>query len=111
MLALSFKISESDIEVNIPFVGEPFGGKAGIHLVPLATLLSKAANGAPVKLFPTREEKSTTSERAGMGVTSIPAQKIDGKIMRQSRLRLYSGAYADYGVNVGKTSVYSGIAL
>ena len=111
MLAHSFKISESDIEVNIPFVGGAFGGKAGIHLEPLATLLSKAANGAPVKLIPTREEEfNQLPTRAGMRGHIITGAKKDGKITAVKVVYDWdSGAYADYGVNVGKTAVYSGI--
>ncbi len=56
MMAWSFGI-KSDVEVYIPYVGGGFGGKAGIHLEPLAALLSKAAGGAPVKFRPTREQE------------------------------------------------------
>ena len=49
LMAFSFGVKESDIEVHIPFVGGGFGGKAGIHLEPLLTLLSRASGGAPVR--------------------------------------------------------------
>jgi len=111
IMADSFGISETDVEVHIPFVGGGFGGKAGIHLEPLATLLSRAAGGAPVKLRATREaEFNTLPTRAGMRGRIKSGVTKDGKI---TAIRVNydwdSGAYADYGVNVGKTAVYSGL--
>lgn len=110
MMAWSFGIKESDIEIIIPFVGGAFGGKAGIHLEPLAALLSKVAGGAPVKIRPTREQEfNQLPTRAGM------RGKIKTGVMKNGKLTALrvvydwdSGAYADYGVNVGKTAVYSG---
>lgn len=111
MLAASFNVSESDIEVHIPFVGGAFGGKAGIHLEPLATLLSKAANGAPVKVRASREEEfNQLPTRAGMRGRIKTGVKKDGTITAAQVIYDWdSGAYADYGVNVGKTAVYSGL--
>ena len=57
MLAATLNIKESDIEIQVPYVGGAFGGKAGIHLEPLLCLLSRAAGGAPVKLKLTREQE------------------------------------------------------
>ena len=51
LLARSLGISEASIQVIVPYVGGAFGGKAGIHLEPLVTLLSKAAKGRPVKFL------------------------------------------------------------
>lgn len=111
MMAASFGVSESDIEVHIPFVGGAFGGKAGIHLEPLATMLSKAANGAPVKICATREEEfNQLPTRAGMRGRIKTGARKDGTITAARVVYDWdSGAYADYGVNVGKTAVYSGL--
>ena len=111
IMADSFGISESDIEVHIPYVGGGFGGKAGIHLEPLATLLSKAAGGAPVKVRATREQEfNQLPTRAGMRGRIKTGVNLDGKINAvQAVYDWDSGAYADYGVNVGKTAVYSGL--
>ena len=51
---------QSNIEVIVPYVGGGFGGKAGIHLEALVSLISKYANGRPVKLVATREEECST---------------------------------------------------
>ena len=111
IMADSFGVSETDIEVHIPYVGGGFGGKAGIHLEPLATLLSRAADGLPVKVRATREQEfNQLPTRAGMRGRIKTAVNKDGKITGMQAVYDWdSGAYADYGVNVGKTAVYSGI--
>ena len=111
IMADSFGVSETDVEVHIPFVGGGFGGKAGIHLEPLATLLSRAAGGLPVKVRATREQEfNQLPTRAGMRGRLKTAVNKDGKITAIKAVYDWdSGAYADYGVNVGKTAVYSGI--
>lgn len=111
MMAWSFNISHSDVEVNVPFVGGGFGGKAGIHLEPLGAVLSRAAGGLPVKIRPSREQEfNQLPTRAAMRGRIKTGVDKDG--MLQAVKVVYdwdSGAYADYGVNVGKAAVYSGI--
>ncbi|MGI6157272.1 MAG: xanthine dehydrogenase family protein molybdopterin-binding subunit [Saccharofermentanales bacterium] len=111
MMADSFGVNESDIEVHIPFVGGGFGGKSGIHLEPLGTILSRACGGAPVKLRMTREQEfNYMPTRAGMRGHIKSGVKKDGEITATSIVYDWdSGAYADYGVNVGKTAVYGGL--
>ena len=111
IMADSFHIAESDVEVHIPYVGGGFGGKAGIHLEPLATLLSRAAGGLPVKVRATREQEfNQLPTRAGMHGRLKTGVTKEGKLTGiQAVYDWDSGAYADYGVNVGKTAVYSGI--
>ncbi|MGH4117318.1 xanthine dehydrogenase family protein molybdopterin-binding subunit [Clostridium sp.] len=110
LLAKALKISTSDIQVIVPYVGGGFGGKAGIHLEPLVTVLSRACKGRPVKITATREEEfNQLPTRAGMRGRVKTGVKKDGKI---TAVEIYydwdSGAYADYGVNVGKSATYSG---
>ncbi|WFA10100.1 xanthine dehydrogenase family protein molybdopterin-binding subunit [Tissierella sp. Yu-01] len=110
LMAKSFGIAESSIQVIVPYVGGAFGGKAGIHLEPLVALLSRACKGRPVKYKATREEEfNQLPSRAGMRGRIKTGVMKDGKI---NALKIYydwdSGAYADYGVNVGKTAIYSG---
>ncbi|HPX93239.1 MAG TPA: xanthine dehydrogenase family protein molybdopterin-binding subunit [Bacillota bacterium] len=111
LMAHSFGVKESDIEVHIPFVGGAFGGKAGIHLEPLVTLLSRASGGAPVKLRMTREQEfNYLPTRAGMRGRIKTGVKKDGTMVASDIVYDWdSGAYADYGVNVGKTAVYGGL--
>ncbi|MGV8981238.1 xanthine dehydrogenase family protein molybdopterin-binding subunit [Clostridium sp.] len=110
LLAKALNISTSDIQVIVPYVGGGFGGKAGIHLEPLVTVLSRACKGRPVKLTATREEEfNQLPTRAGMRGRVKTGVKKDGTI---TAVEVYydwdSGAYADYGVNVGKSATYSG---
>lgn len=110
LLARALKIRESDIQVIVPYIGGGFGGKAGIHLEPVVTLLSKACKGRPVKLQSTREEEfNQLPLRAAMRGRVKTGVMKDGKITAiQAYYDWDSGAYADYGVNVGKTGVYAG---
>lgn len=110
LLSKALNISTADIQVIVPFVGGGFGGKAGIHLEPLVTVLSRACKGRPVKIMATREEEfNQLPTRAGMRGNVKTGVKKDGKI---TAIKIYydwdSGAYADYGVNVGKSATYSG---
>jgi CO/xanthine dehydrogenase Mo-binding subunit len=110
LLAKALGVSKSDIQVIAPYVGGGFGGKAGIHLEPLAAVLSRACKGRPVKITATREEEfNQLPSRAGMRGRVKTGVKKDGKI---TAVEIYydwdSGAYADYGVNVGRAATYSG---
>lgn len=110
LLARSLDIEESNIQVVVPYIGGAFGGKAGIHLEPLATLLSRAAKGRPVKLEATREQEfNQLPLRAAMRGRIKTGVMKDGTITAlEATYDWDSGAYADYGVNVGKTAIYSG---
>lgn len=110
LLAKCLGINKSDVHVIVPYIGGGFGGKAGIHLEPFVTVLSRAANGRPVKLKATREEEfNLLPTRAGMRSRFKTGLKKDGTIVAMEVYHDWdSGAYADYGVNVGKTAVYSG---
>lgn len=110
LLGKALGIPKSDINVVVPYVGGGFGGKAGIHLEPLVTLLSKHAKGKPVKLRASREEEfNLLPTRAGMRGRIKTGVKNDGTI---TAIEIWydwdSGAYADYAVNVGKAAIYSG---
>ena len=110
LLAKALGISRGDVQVIVPYVGGGFGGKAGIHLEPLAAVLSRACQGRPVKITATREEEfNQLPTRAGMRGRVKTGFKKNGRI---TAVEIYydwdSGAYADYGVNVGRAAIYSG---
>ncbi len=105
----TFGLPLNKVRVIIPYVGGGFGGKAGIHIEPLAACLSKKAGGLPVKFQATREEefsllpcRSALTYRIKTGVSE------EGKILAQ-KMEMYwdAGAYADYAVNVTRASGYS----
>ena len=57
LFCYTFKLPLNNVRVVVPHVGGGFGGKAGIHLEPLAACLSRKAGGRPVKLQASREEE------------------------------------------------------
>lgn len=97
------------INVHVPHVGGGFGGKAGINFEPLAVLLSKFSGGRPVKLLLTREEEFTTAPlRQGFYGRIKTGVDDKGKIVAEEMKYVYdAGAYADYGVNIGRAAGYS----
>jgi len=110
LLALTFGVPHQAIRVHVPYVGGGFGGKAGLHLEPLAIALSRAAGGRPVKVVATREEEfNTLPSRQGLHSTVKIGVTQDGKIQALQATYVWdAGAYADYGVNVGRAAAYSG---
>ncbi len=106
----TFGIAHSKIRVRVPYVGGGFGGKAGIHLEPLIYCLSKKAGGRPVKLVCTREEEfHTIPSRQGLHTKIKTGVTRDGKITALDVKYVWdAGAYADYGVNIGRAAAYSG---
>ncbi|MCX7018489.1 MAG: molybdopterin-dependent oxidoreductase [bacterium] len=106
----TFGTPHSKVRVRVPYVGGGFGGKAGIHLEPLVYCLSKAAGGRPVKLTCRREEEfNTLPSRQGLHSVVRTGVTKDGKITALDVRYLWdAGAYADYGVNIGRAAAYSG---
>lgn len=110
LFAVAFGLPHNSIRVQIPYVGGGFGGKAGIHLEPLAWCLSRKANGRPVKITATREEDiNTLPSRQGLKTRIKTGVTNDGKITALKVQYLWdAGAYADYGVNIGRAAATSG---
>jgi CO/xanthine dehydrogenase Mo-binding subunit/aerobic-type carbon monoxide dehydrogenase small subunit (CoxS/CutS family) len=106
----TFELPPQKVRVRVPYVGGGFGGKAGIHLEPLAYCLSKAAGGRPVKITATREEEfHTLPSRQGLHSRIKTGVTLEGKITALEIEYLWdAGAYADYGVNIGRAAAYSG---
>lgn len=110
LFAIAFGMAHNDVRVQIPFVGGGFGGKAGILLEPLAYYLSKEAGGRPVKITATREEEfNMLPSRQGLKSIIKTGVKLDGTITAlQVKFLWDAGAYADYGVNIGRAAATSG---
>ena len=109
LFCYTFKLPLNNVRVVVPHVGGGFGGKAGIHLEPLAACLSRKAGGRPVKLQASREEEfSLLPCRSALTYKIKTGVRSDGRILAQE-LTLYwdAGAYADYAVNVTRASGYS----
>ncbi|MBZ9685387.1 xanthine dehydrogenase family protein molybdopterin-binding subunit [Clostridium estertheticum] len=109
LFSIALGVPIQNIEVTVPYIGGGFGGKSGIHIEPLVALLSKAAKGRPVKFIATREEEiSTMPCRQGLTARIKTGVRADGKIIAEEIEYLWdAGAYADYGVNIGRASGYS----
>jgi CO/xanthine dehydrogenase Mo-binding subunit len=110
LFSVCFGIPHENIRVKVPYVGGGFGGKAGINLEPLCYVLSKKAGGFPVKLTMTREEEfNTIPSRQGLYSEFKTGVTRAGQITAL-HVRYYwdAGAYADYGVNIGRAAAYSG---
>lgn len=110
LLALAFGMPHAAIRVHVPHVGGGFGGKAGLGLEPLAYVLSRACGGRPVEIAMTREEEfNTTPSRQGLYSTIRLGATRDGRLTALEAEYVWdAGAYADYGVNVGRAAAYSG---
>ncbi len=110
LLALAFGLPHGAIRVHVPHVGGGFGGKAGLGLEPLAYVLSKACGGRPVQIAMAREEEfNTTPSRQGLHSTIRLGASRDGRLTALEAEYVWdAGAYADYGVNVGRAAAYSG---
>jgi CO/xanthine dehydrogenase Mo-binding subunit/aerobic-type carbon monoxide dehydrogenase small subunit (CoxS/CutS family) len=106
----TFDLPLNKVRVRVPYVGGGFGGKAGIHLEPLVYCLSKAAGGRPVKIVAMRQEEfNTLPSRQGLESIIKTGVTKDGRITALDIRYLWdAGAYADYGVNVGRAAAYSG---
>jgi CO/xanthine dehydrogenase Mo-binding subunit len=109
ILSNALGIPLQKINVHVPHVGGGFGGKAGINFEPLVVLLSKFSGGRPVKLLLTREEEFTTAPlRQGFYGWVKTGVDDKGKIIAEQMKYMYdAGAYADYGVNIGRAAGYS----
>ncbi len=106
----TFGLPLQRVRVKVPYVGGGFGGKAGIHLEPLVYCLSKAAHGRPVKIVASREEEfNTLPSRQGLSSVIKTGVTKDGRLTALEITYLWdAGAYADYGVNIGRAAAYAG---
>ena len=110
LLSVCFGLPHANFRVHVPYVGGGFGGKAGLGLEPLAYVLSRAAGGRPVKVVATREEEfNTLPSRQGLHSTIEIGATGEGAITALKATYTWdAGAYADYGVNIGRAAAYSG---
>jgi CO/xanthine dehydrogenase Mo-binding subunit len=110
LMSTCFGLPHANVRVHVPYVGGGFGGKAGLGLEPLAYVLSRAAGGRPVKVAATREQEfNTLPSRQGLHSTIKIAAANNGKIIALKSTYVWdAGAYADYGVNIGRAAGYAG---
>ncbi len=109
LLSFNFDIPVGKIKIIAPPIGGGFGGKAGIQLEGLGYLLTKAADGRPVKLVNDREEDMLSSPgHIGMEAKVRLGATADGKLIAaELDYHFDAGAYADYAVNVSNAAAIS----
>jgi len=110
LLSVCFGVPHANLRVRVPYVGGGFGGKAGLHLEPLGYVISKATGGRPVKLVATREQEfNTLPSRQALHSTVEIGTDRNGTIVALKATYIWdAGAYADYGVNIGRAAAYAG---
>jgi CO/xanthine dehydrogenase Mo-binding subunit len=109
LLARALGLHERQITVRAAPIGGGFGGKAGILLEPLASLLAMRFPGRPVRLANTREADMLSSPgRPGLQARVRLAARADGTLLGADIEFLFdSGGYADYAVNVSRAAAIS----
>ena len=109
LLAKALHLPERRIVVRAAPIGGGFGGKAGIMLEPLASLLAMRFPGRPLRLANTREADLISSPgRPGLQSRVRLAARADGTLLAADVEFLFdSGGYGDYAVNVSRAAAIS----
>ncbi len=108
LTAASLNIPVNRLIVHVPPAGGGFGLKAGIGWEPLAIMISKSLR-RPVKLVLSRSEQMTSApSRDGLVANVKAGFSKDGRFKAyEATFMMDAGAYADYTVNVARTTGYS----
>ena len=111
LTSIALGIPLHKIQINVPYIGGGFGGKAGLTFEPLVILLSKFSGNQPVKLVLTREENFLAAAiRVGFHADIKTGYTKDGRIVAQEiEYIVDAGANADYACNVGRAAGYSAV--
>ncbi len=109
LIAKTFGISQSDVQVIAPYVGGGFGCKAGLSMEALAVAIAWKLRGRPIKLRLTREEEFYTAfVRQGVTAHFKMGCAADGSLLAMENKFFWDGgAYTEYGVNITRASGYS----
>lgn len=94
-----FGIDQGQVVVHVPLVGGGFGGKASVHLEPIAFLATQAVHGQPVKLVNSREEDMISSPcHLGLAAHVKLGANRQGKFTAaEFNFCVDTGAYTDNG--------------
>lgn len=97
LIAQYFKLSESDIIIEVPFVGGAYGGKVNPHPEIMAYIASRAVGGKEVRISLTREESFFSSAcKIGAKAHMMLGANKAGKLQTlQADFFIDSGAYTD----------------
>jgi len=105
LIARAFNLEEGLVEVQVPFVGAGYGGKATVQLEFLAYIASKAVDGRMVRIANTREEDIMTSpSKLGLEATVRLGLSADGAFQAAEMIyHMDTGAYCDIGPRLAKS--------
>jgi carbon-monoxide dehydrogenase large subunit len=108
LLAMSLGIPVGRIVVHHLYTGGGFGGKAGLLLEHIPVLISMKLGGAPVFLSLNREENFYyMAQKPGFLFKMRTGASKDGRLLAHiGEYYLDAGAYADYTVNVIRSSTF-----
>jgi len=97
LIAQYFHLPESDIIIEVPFVGGGYGGKVNPHPEILAYIASRAVGGKEVRISLTREESfySSACKIGAKAHIKLGASKTGKLQALQADFFIDSGAYAD----------------
>lgn len=109
LIAKTWGMSPSDIQVISPYVGGGFGCKAGVTMEALPIVLAMKVKGYPVKLRLTREEEFYTNfVRQALLIRLKLGCDVDGNILAMKNTMYWDGgASTEYGVNIARAGGYS----
>jgi len=109
LLSKSLGMPLNKIVVHAPPIGGGFGLKAGLGWEALVALLSRKAGNKPVKLTLSRAEQMIAAPSRDLFLAKVKAGfSKEGKFLAyKAEFFMDAGAYADYTVNVSRTSGYS----
>lgn len=106
-LAGVFGLPESQVSVEVPFLGGGFGGKTGLKGECISVRLSQLAGGQPVQFTMTWEEGFLTNRQHNATLRFRTGVKADGTfVARQARVLLDAGAYSDLSPLVTEKAGY-----
>lgn len=103
-LSKTFNIPSGKIQVNVPFVGGGFGGKAPVFAEILAYLASRSVGGKAVRLtLPREQDMASAPARLGLEADITIAATEDG-ILQGAKMTFWldCGAYADISPYMSK---------
>src|SRR5262249_5508151 len=105
-LAHMFGLSQSKVEVIVPYVGGAYGSKSYFKIEPLVVAMARKTRGRPVRVVQSVPESMLTTRRHSASCRIRTGVRNDGSLVaREAEIILDTGAYADNGPRVAKRTI------